>query len=284
MCYFTDKDYVKKLKGIFPTDQIDRFGEVILKRALKLQIGCGTEPTLYKNLDQVIEKAAEYKVPHISMTTNANLIKKDQLERWAANGLSEMTISLHGVQKDTYEYMMGKGDFHKFLNAMYAISEVKKKYPITLRVNYTFNEDNFDELASFYDVFGDVDLDILQIRPIINMGNTAYQNFSLEKIIPKYDAVHEQLKAESVERGVQFFAHNFKQLQNRSSAHSVVKKYVYCYISPTYFYRNDFNWQTETYDDYAKRTNLSKRILKDVFASKETLQPFMDDKLNYTIN
>ncbi|MDB2613453.1 hypothetical protein N9Y89_01815 [bacterium] len=42
MCYFTDKDYVKKLKGIFPKDDLKNFGKSILSRALKLQIGCGT--------------------------------------------------------------------------------------------------------------------------------------------------------------------------------------------------------------------------------------------------
>ena len=39
MCYFTDKDYVKKLKGIFPQDEIEYLGEAFFKRALKLQIG-----------------------------------------------------------------------------------------------------------------------------------------------------------------------------------------------------------------------------------------------------
>ena len=46
MCYFSDKDYVKKLKGVFPVDELDYFGNAFFKRAIKLQIGCGTEPTL----------------------------------------------------------------------------------------------------------------------------------------------------------------------------------------------------------------------------------------------
>ena len=83
MCYFTDADYVKKTKGIFNPDELDLFAKAILKRAIKLQIGCGTEPTLYKHIDKIVSLASKYQVPYISLTTNANLLKKDKLK----NGL-----------------------------------------------------------------------------------------------------------------------------------------------------------------------------------------------------
>ena len=50
MCYFTDEDYVKTLKGQIKDEDLNLIAESIFGRALKLQIGCGTEPTLYKNL------------------------------------------------------------------------------------------------------------------------------------------------------------------------------------------------------------------------------------------
>ena len=63
--------------------------------------------------------------------------------------------------------MMGKGDYNRFLVSLNYITEVKKKYPnLKLRINYTFNEDNFDELTYFWKVFKDISIDILQIRPI----------------------------------------------------------------------------------------------------------------------
>lgn len=49
MCYFTDKEYLKKTKGIFPVDDLPFLGKAFLRRALKFQIGCGKEPTLYKD-------------------------------------------------------------------------------------------------------------------------------------------------------------------------------------------------------------------------------------------
>jgi len=171
MCYFTDPGYVKKLKGIFKKEDLPLLSKAILSRAIKLQVGCGTEPTLYKDLSTVFN----------------NLIKEKELTNWVENGLTEITVSLHGVHRSTYEEMMGNGNYDLFMNALKIISKIKKSYPhLQLRINYTFNEDNFDELKSFWQVFGHLQIDTLQIRPIIKIGETAYNNFSLEKILPKY--------------------------------------------------------------------------------------------------
>lgn len=284
MCYFTDKNYVKNLKGIFPSEDIAYFGNAFFNRALKLQIGCGTEPTLYKNIDEIVKTATKYKVPQISLITNGILLEKEKTEKWVANGLSEIVLSLHGVKKDTYENLMEKGNYEVFLNALQIIKEIKNKYPLKLRINYTFNEDNFEELNDFYKTFGKYNLDFLQIRPIRKMGNTTYNNFSLGKIIPIYNRLRKELIEASKEHNVTLIMHNMVQIENRISIDSVITKYVYCYISPTYLFNEDFKWKRETYDIYAKRISLKKELLKDVFSSKKRLLKYIDDRLNYTIN
>ena len=283
MCYFTDKDYVKKLKGIFPQDEIEYLGKAFFKRALKLQIGCGTEPTLYKNISKIVETASKYKVPNISLTTNANLLENEKLEDWVSKGLSEIIISLHGVQKDTYETMMAKADYERFLNSLEIISSIKKKYPLSLRINYTFNEDNFSELGGFFKTFGKYDIDVLQIRPIIKLGNTAYNNFSLKKIIPMYDDVLQNLTKDAKKHNVMLLAHNIKQIKKRVSMESVINKYVYCYISPSDLFNENFKWNEDTYDTYAKRVSIGKQILNDAFSSKTKILSYRNDKLNYEI-
>ena len=283
MCYFTDKDYVKKLKGIFPQEEIEYLGKAFFKRALKLQIGCGTEPTLYKNISKIVETASKYKVPNISLTTNANLLENEKLEDWASKGLSEIIISLHGVQKDTYETMMAKADYERFMNSLEIISSIKKKYPLSLRINYTFNEDNFSELGGFFKTFGKYDIDVLQIRPIIKLGNTAYNNFSLKKIIPMYDDVLQNLTKDAKKHNVMLLAHNIKQIKKRVSMESVINKYVYCYISPSDLFNENFKWNEDTYDTYAKRVSIGKQILNDAFSSKTKILSYRNDKLNYEI-
>lgn len=75
MCYFTDDAYVKKLKDIFKKEDLPVLATAFFKRAIKLQIGCGTEPTLYPHIGEIIKQAKRHEVPYISMTTNANLIE-----------------------------------------------------------------------------------------------------------------------------------------------------------------------------------------------------------------
>lgn len=287
MCYFTDENYVKTLKGTFDKDELPLWAERSLPRALKLQVGCGTEPTLYKDLDTIFELGKKYKVPHISLTTNANLLQKDKLESWVKNGLEEVTVSLHGVYKETYEFMMGKGDYEKFHNALAIITELKERYPkLILRINYTFNEDNFEELNDFFKVYGKHKIDIIQIRPLSKIGDTAYNNFSLEKIIPVYDVFISKFKKETQKRGITLLAAGSKEnLINRSNDESLIFNYTYFYVSPTQFWKDDFDWKNETFNQYSKRTNWSKQLLKNAFTSKKKLIHLQKDQnLNYTVD
>jgi molybdenum cofactor biosynthesis enzyme MoaA len=285
MCYFTDQDYVKKLKGVFPQKELELFAKAILSRALKLQIGCGTEPTLYKNLLEIIQIAKLYKVPYISLTTNANTIELESLKQWCQAGLNEITVSLHGVNKETYENLMSKGDFNRFLKSLQYISNIKEQFPnFKLRINYTFNEDNFDQLADFWKIFGDINIDTLQIRPIKNMGNTAYQNFSMKSILPKYNKVYKHLLKECQNRNTLLLAPQLNQLIERKSLNSIVQSFTYCYISPTTFWKKDFDWKKETFDAYSKRTNWAKYILLKALGSSKNLLKLKNESLNYELN
>ena len=286
MCYFTDAEYVKKLKGIFKKEELPTLSDAILKRAIKLQVGCGTEPTLYKDLTAVFKTGKDAGVPHISMTTNANLIEEDLLVDWIENGLTEITVSLHGVHKETYEEMMGRGDYNKFMNAILTIQKLKVKYPhLQLRINYTFNEDNFDELNDFWKVFNNIDIDTLQVRPIIKIGDTVYNNFSLDKILTKYENTCNHLTTKAKEKGTAILIPTLTQLSSdRKSEQSTIREYTYCYISPNYFWRPDMDFRKETFDQFAKRTGWAKEIWSNIFASKKKLSTLKNEALNYEIS
>jgi hypothetical protein len=102
--------------------------------------------------------------------------------------------------------------------------------------------------------------------------------------LPIYDEVHQVLIEESAKRQVKLLAHNPKQLVNRSSMDSVISKYIYCYISPIYFFKDDFLWKEESYNEYAKRTGISKQIMKDIVSSKNKVSEDKNLRLNYEIN
>src|SRR4051812_28099350 len=98
MCYFTDDAYVRaNMKGIFQEKDLEDLAKVNFKNALKLQIGCGAEPTLFKHNTKLIEIAKNHKVPYISMVTNGNLLEQQDIADFATAGLNEFILSMHGV-------------------------------------------------------------------------------------------------------------------------------------------------------------------------------------------
>ncbi|MGB1307371.1 MAG: radical SAM protein [Oceanihabitans sp.] len=282
MCYFTDADYVKTLKGQFKPEELNLVAKTIFKRALKLQIGCGTEPTLYKNLEAVVALGKKYKVPYISLTTNANLLNEENIEALLKAGLNEFTISLHGVTKESYESFMKKASYEKFHNAFNAFQKLKSKYNFKVRINYTFNKDNFYELAGLFNHFNGKSFDILQIRPIRKIGNTEYNNFDLDSLRVDYPKVISQIRKECKENNITLLASNKIPVKTEINNSSFILDYTFCYVSPKDFWKKGFNWKEESFNQYSKKIGWGKLLFANIFKSETELKS-ISNRLNYDV-
>lgn len=283
MCYFTDKDYIKKFKGQFNNEELERVAKLVFYRALKLQIGCGTEPTLYKQLDKVVKLGKQYNVPYITLTTNANLLSYEKIEQLLVAGLDEFTISLHGVKKDSYEFFMGKASYETFHKVFDSFKVLKEKYDFKVRINYTFNKDNFEELLELFSHFDGESFDFLQIRPIQKLGNTAYNDFDISSIEGSYSAVLQSLKQSCEDNGILLMAPESISRLKKINKASYLYKYTYCYVSPQSFWKPDFNWKEETFSQYSNRVQWGKQIWCNIFSSKKKLET-TQNKLNYEVD
>lgn len=292
MCYFTDQNYVKTvMKGIIKEDEIALLAKINFKNALKLQIGCGAEPTLFKHNVKLITIAKEYKIPYISMVTNGNLLTEDDVVQFSASGLNEFILSLHGVHKSSYEDFMDKGDYQKFHDVLDFITNEKKRNPkLILRINYTFNKDNFRELGDFFQVFGKYAIDVIQLRPIDKIGDTLYTHFDLDEIEDEYETLTTVFKLESSKRGITFlYPESIKRNQQVSQAvktknnSSFLMPFTYCYISPSYYWKPDFNWKSESFSSWKKRNSWRLKLFKNIFASRKNLESPDRNMLNYSV-
>jgi len=286
MCYFTDENYVRKLKGVFPEDDLERLADVLFERALKLQIGCGTEPSLYKKLSKIVTLGKKKGVPYISLTTNANLLNKELIRDLAIEGLDEFTISLHGINKEEYEDFMGKASYEKFCNALSTISNIKSEFPnLKLRINYTFNKDNFYSLNHFFEYFGKYNIDVIQIRPIKKIGETEYNNFDISSLSEDYDLMIANIEKECTARGIILLANkSFNNLTKEDNFSSLIYNYTYCYVSPSHFWKKDFDWKNESFNSFSRKINWGKDLFSKVFKSKrQMLELESKISLNYDI-
>ena len=283
MCYFTDDDYLKTLKGQFNDEDLELVAKCIFKRALKLQIGCGTEPTLYKNLEKIVELGKQWKVPYISLTTNANLLTEEKIENLLKAGLNEFTISLHGVTKESYENFMKKASYEKFQSVFNSFSKFRSKYKFKVRINYTFNKDNFYELSSFFDSFNADNFDILQIRPIQKIGNTEYNDFDISSLVESYSQIISSLKENCIKNNIVLLAPKSLTSLTNGNPSSLIFDYTFCYISPNSFWKKGFNWKRESFNDFSSRIKWSQTLFSNVFRSKAKLKT-LSNRLNYEID
>lgn len=290
MCYFTDPDFTKRLKGIFKDEDLPKIAAVNFKNALKIQIGCGAEPTLFKNVEKIIELASQYKIPHISMVTNGNLLTKEKITSYSQKGLNEFIISMHGVHKESYENFMDKGIyevFHEVLENITKEKEVNKN--LSLRINYTFNKDNFYEIKDFFTLFGKYSIDTIQFRPIDKIGETAYNNFSLQEIESDYSKIMQPFMEEAKFRKINVLAPTSikraanTNVVNNSNDSSYLTPYATCYIGPDSFWKKDFDWRNQTFSQWKKSNQWDWKIFKNIFISKKKLERINRNMLNYSV-
>ena len=286
MCYFSDEEKRKTYKGILKYEDIELIAGKLFHRALKLQIGCGAEPTVYKDWIRIVELGKLANVPYISLTTNGNLLTEEQLIFSIEKGLNEITLSAHGLTRETYESMMVNGNYDLFLNLLGYISEAKNAYPgFKLRVNYTVNKENIDELTKVWDVFGD-NVDILQVRPVQKLGDTEYNDFDLNFFYEKYDAIILPLIDECKKRNVVCIVpgkENLLALKDTKDKDVAIEEATYCYVSSQGCWKDGFDYHKDSFESFSSKHKLGRKLFAGIFKRREKKEVNVSRKMNYEV-
>ena len=296
MCYFSNKEERRKRSGAKMTEeQMKHVAQSVFSRALKLQIGCGAEPTMdMKGALRLVQLGKQYGVPYISMTSNAALLQYDKLLPLVEAGLDELTISLHGIHRETYQSMMGKNaDYDAFLGALQGIKKVKELYPrFDVRVNYTMNADNVEELDDFDKLFADIPINQLQLRPIRKIGESGYTNFDLTHVSECLETVIRPLADRCHAKGITVLfpekinIDRFAGKETASSRENLVALFTYINITPNSYPRHDIHFEEEDYEGYSRRIQLGKAMWRSIWISDAAcakIETTLSNSLNYDI-
>lgn len=268
MCYFSDPEY-KPAGGRIELEKLDLLAKNFFENALKLQIGCGAEPCLYKHNSEVITLAKKYKVPHISFTTNASLLDYAKIKDLVSAGLDELIVSMHGTSKEVYEKMMPGAKIEKLHEVLAAVKEIKKDFPhFKLRINYTVNPDNINDLANFTEYLDNYSIDILQIRPLRRLGNSAYSDFNLKREQEQYSEIVTSLEKRCSESGVVSLVTHIIPDEIIYRKIPDISEYTYCYVSDKQWGDENFDPEKMTYHKYQRKNGFCKRVIEDVFFTR----------------
>ncbi|MFP4556657.1 MAG: radical SAM protein [Bacteroidales bacterium] len=284
MCYFSDPNY-KPNKTPLSKEMIEKVAKSFFNHALKLQIGCGAEPSLYKYNSLIIEQAKKYNVPHISFTTNGSLLDFDKISLMAESGLDEIILSLHGTTKEVYEKMMPGGSFEKLHDVLKSISKVKLQYPeFKLRINYTVNPDNIQDLRGIVDYLDDYSVDTLQVRPIRKLGDSVYTDFDIKRKQEEYARIINEIHRNCEQNNVVSLLTKKLPDENLRRSSLDIAKYTYCYVSPIYFGEEDFKPNGKSYYQFLRSNGFFKSIIRKVFFQKNTTYNSSVNFGNYDVN
>jgi len=285
MCYFSDPAFTKANTGRFTAAEIERLAEVFFPWAVQMYLGCGTEPTTYKGFIDVIALGRKYKVPMLGLVTNGQLLTPDHLERLVELGLDELTLSTHGVKLETYERLMRRASFDKFLEVLDRLEAIKKRRGLLrpqLRLNYTVNAENLEELAGFFEVYGKYTLRTLQVRPIVDLGATECTDKDMAPHVERYNRILGGIENTCRAKGIRLLANYEDVTYEKKTTRAALAPEILVYISPQDLSKTGFDWRHETYPEYCRRIQWPRSLLKKVFTSAAKLQapsPYLSYKV-----
>ena len=294
MCYFSDDaQRQKRYNGrSFQKTELDKMERAFFHRALKLQIGCGAEPTLYPDLQDLVKRGKRAGIQYISITTNGQLIASGRvnLSELVALGLNEITLSAHGMRAETYEHLMQGADFACFEKLIGILGDIKATRPdFKIRLNFTVNSFNLHDLEAevFWQTWQKVQPDIIQLRPVQKLGETAWTDFDLTPLKDTYAETIGSVLAECRRRSIVCIAPTLAQIDNVASEQdgvsALIEGLTYCYVSPRSCYQDDFDLEHDTYESYHRRMHTGRRLFRMIWGRKTAQSPNISRKLNYTV-
>jgi molybdenum cofactor biosynthesis enzyme MoaA len=268
---YGDDTYRIKHTGSLSPAQLQRIAHILFHRALYISYGCIAEPTLYEDLSGLVRLAKDYKIPFVSVVTNGQLLTETMLRKLLANRLNELILSIHGAKKHTYERFMAGASFerlHALLETIMKLRQLGLFKKCKVRINYVVNSENLEELAYLFDVFGKCNFNILQIRPMIACNFKDQQGLSHDT---RYQTVLQGIRQQCIKRDILLLAEDTFMANENENYDSLILPAIYRYISPEVVWRNDFDWQTETYEHYCRKKHYTGYILKKIFTKKKVL-------------
>jgi molybdenum cofactor biosynthesis enzyme MoaA len=207
-------------------------------------------------------------VPFVGFMTNGQLLTYSKLSRMAEAGLDEITLSSHGTRKETFEWLMRRASFERHLETLTIIRNVRwSNSRLALRINYTVNPDNLDELRQFFDVYGPFGISTLQLRLMDDLGSTAYQKKTVA--MGKFQKVSRRLAEECHQHGVRLLINVNDPAHRRPNYDAHVQARAFLRIvGPDGVWPEDYNWRTETSADYKRRTRWRRGLAVEALQSR----------------
>jgi hypothetical protein len=120
-------------------------------------------------------------------------------------------------------------------------------------------------------VYGKYSLRTLQVRPIVDLGNTEYTEKDLTPHLARYKQILAGIERTCRAKGIRLLANYEDVTYQKETTRAALAPEAVVYLSPQDLSKPGFDWRHESYLDYCRRTRWSRALLKKVFTSAAQL-------------
>jgi len=148
------------IKEIINRNDIRRINEVLFT---------GKEPTLNKDLPDMIKLVKDKGYKNISLVTNGRLLSyENYLKKLVINGLNRIIISIHGSNARIHESLTrAPGSFKQTVNGLTNVSKMKERRNISLITATTLNKFNYKDMINILDLLDNFKANCNVFNPVI---------------------------------------------------------------------------------------------------------------------
>lgn len=129
----------------------------------------GGEPLCGDRFIELLEFASELGF-QIGLSTNGLLVNRKFAEIAKKNNIN-VQLSLDGTDKESHEYVRGKGTWKKVLNAI----ELLNEYKVDIQTNLVYHRGNIDKLEEYFDFAKKHHIKKVRLISLMNMGRAVGQ-------------------------------------------------------------------------------------------------------------
>jgi radical SAM protein with 4Fe4S-binding SPASM domain len=151
MCHFSSDEFSKRKKEEISVEDFKRIAAQLFPLCSHVSLSCGAEPLLHRNFGELLRITAGYKIPFVYMHTHALLLKEKTIEQLVRSRFGQLSISIDGATKQTYERIRVGAKFERLVANIEALNRAKSRMRSELprlSFNVVLMRSNIEELPA----------------------------------------------------------------------------------------------------------------------------------------
>lgn len=186
-CEFCSATTLHDKKKELTTEQVKHVWDEIKKLGVIHVDLTGGEPTLRKDLTEIIKYISKNNDVIVSIATNGYLLREEKIREWKKAGLNSIFLSLHSMNPTVQDAITKvKGSYKRVIES----AKIAKSLGLNVCINTVLTSENFDDVKRISEYARKNDL-LLLLEPIATIGRS--KNDSTSKKITNFYKEYKKL-------------------------------------------------------------------------------------------